>query len=87
MKKQDLHKSSIPAQETICVKLLEALDNGTRMKDVNNHIGVSETTIYKWLKVRRTRKKNWQQQESRGRPRKTIIDKSLPKSNKKRPSK
>lgn len=68
MEKQDLRKFSIPAQEAIRAKVLEALDNGMRMKDVIITFGVSDAAIYKWLKVRRTRKKNWKQQERRGRP-------------------
>lgn len=68
MEKQDLRRLSISAQEAIRVRVLEALDNGIRMKDVISAFGVSDAVIYKWLKVRRTRKKNWKRQEKRGRP-------------------
>jgi len=66
MEKQDLRRLSISAQEAIRVRVLEALDNGIRMKDVISAFGVSDAAIYKWLKVRRTRKKNWKRQEKRG---------------------
>lgn len=68
MEKQDLRKLSIPAQEVIRVKVLKALDKGMRISDAIRIFGVSDAVIYKWLKVRRTRKKNWFKQEKRGRP-------------------
>ena len=83
MEKQDLRKLSIPAQEAIRVRVLEALDNGMRMKDVINTFGVSDAAIYKWLKVRRTRKKNWKQQERRGRPSQISLTKEQEKQAKK----
>jgi len=83
MEKQDLRKLSIPAQEAIRVRVLEALDNGMRMKDVILTFGVSDTAIYKWLKVRRTRKKNWKQQERRGRPSQISLTKEQEKQAKK----
>jgi len=83
MEKQDLRKLSIPAQEAIRVRVLEALDNGMRMKDVIITFGVSDAAIYKWLKVRRTRKKNWKQQERRGRPSQISLTKEQEKQAKK----
>ena len=83
MEKQDLRKLSISAQEAIRVRVLEALDNGMRMKDVIIIFGVSDAAIYKWLKVRRTRKKNWKQQERRGRPSQISLTKEQEKQAKK----
>ena len=57
MEKKDLRKLSIPVQEAIRVKVMEALDNGMRKKDAMSIFGVSDTVIYKWLEVRGTRKK------------------------------
>jgi len=68
MEKQDLRKLSIPAQEAIRVKVLEALDNGMKKAEAIRIFGVSDTVIYKWLRVRSTRKKNWFKQEKRGKP-------------------
>lgn len=83
MEKQDLRKLSISAQEAIRVRVLEALDNGMRMKDIISAFGVSDAAIYKWIKVRRTRKKNWKQQERRGRPSQISLTKVQEKQAKK----
>jgi transposase len=68
MEKQDLRKLSVSAQEAIRVKVLRALDNNMRKVDIMKNFGVSDAVIYKWIKVRGTRKKNWFKQEKRGRP-------------------
>lgn len=83
MEKKDLRKLSIPAQEAIRVKVLEALDNGMRKKDAMNIFGVSDAVIYKWLAVRGTRKKNWFKQEKRGRPSQISLTKEQVKQTKK----
>jgi len=67
MKKQDLRKLSISAQEAIRVKVLEAVDRGMPKVDIMKTFGVSDAAIYKWIRVRKTRKKNWFKQEKRGR--------------------
>lgn len=68
MKKQDLRKLSISAQEVIRVKVLEAVDRGMPKVEIIKTFGVSDAAIYKWIKVRKTRKKNWFKQAKRGRP-------------------
>lgn len=68
MEKQDLRRLSISAQEAVRVKVLQALDNGMRKVDIMKNFGVSDAAIYKWIKVRGSRKKNWFKQEKRGRP-------------------
>lgn len=83
MKKHDLRKLSISAQEAIRVKVLEALDNGMRKKDAMSTFGVSDAVIYKWLEVRGTRKKNWFKQEKRGRPSQISLTKEQEKQTKK----
>lgn len=83
MEKKDLRKLSIPAQEAIRVKVLEALDNGMRKKDAMIAFGVSDAAIYKWLEVRSTRKKNWFKQEKRGRPSQISLTKEQEKLTKK----
>jgi len=68
MDKPDLRKLRISEQETIRVKVLKAVDEGMRKKDVMSTFGVSDAVIYKWLAVRDNRKENWSKQEKRGRP-------------------
>lgn len=79
MEKQDLRKLSISAQEVIRVKVLQALDNGMRKVDIIATFGVSDAVIYKWIKVRGTRKKNWFKQEMRGRQSKISLTKEQEK--------
>ena len=67
MKKNDLRQLSIPRQEAIRFKVLEALDNGMRKKDAINTFGVSNAVIYKWIEFRRTQKEGWIKQKKRGR--------------------
>lgn len=83
MNKQFLKKLRISAQKVIRVKVLEALDNGMRMKVVIMTFGVSDAAIYKWLKVRGTRKKNWFKQEKRGSPSQISLTKEQVKQTKK----
>ncbi len=83
MEKQDLRKLCIPAQEAIRVKVLQAIDNGMRKVDVMDTFGVSDAAIYKWIKVRGTRKKNWFKQEKRGRPSQITLTKEQEKQVKK----
>jgi len=83
MKKQDLRKLSISAQEAIRVKVLQALDKGMRKVDIMDTFGVSDAAIYKWIKVRGTRKKNWFKQKKRGRPSQKTLTKEQEKQVKK----
>ena len=83
MEKQDLRKLSISAQEAIRVKVLRALDNNMRKVDIMKNFGVSDAVIYKWIKVRGTRKKNWFKQEKRGRPSQIRLTKEQEKEVKK----
>ncbi len=68
MDKPDLRKLRISQQESVRVKVLKAVDDGMRKKDVMSTFGVSDAVIYKWLAVREKRKEDWSKQEKRGRP-------------------
>lgn len=83
MEKQDLRKLSISAQEAIRVKVLQAVDDGKRKVDIMAMFGVSDAVIYKWIRVRGTRKKNWFKQEKRGRPSQKRLTKEQEKRAKK----
>jgi transposase len=67
MEKNDLRKLSIPRQEAIRFRVLEALDKGMRKKDAMIKFGVSNAVIYKWLKIRSVKKDDCLNQEKRGR--------------------
>jgi transposase len=83
MEKQDLRKLDVSAQEAIRVKVLKALDSGMRKVDIIKTFGVSDAAIYKWIKVRGTRKKNWFKQEKRGRTSQISLTKKQEKQVKK----
>ena len=83
MDKPDLRKLRISEQESIRVRVLKAVDEGMRKKDVMSTFGVSDAVIYKWLAVRDNRKENWNKQEKRGRPSKISLTEKQEKQVKK----